>query len=271
MKSNNSYFIFLITVITFLATGCSSQQSQTSEIISEERSVVESVTIHYSDHAQFELIDSHGGHVLVDFLYPDRLTTPVTEADILLTTNQRYYTFSEEFLDTFPGEQLFAQEGHIKTDHVSVTGIASAFHRNDLSFPPEGGTNYIYLIEMGGLRIAHLGNIGQEYFTEKQLEILGEIDVVISQFKLGYSEVDTTNKIAFNLMDQLKPKLIIPTYGSGNMEVINIAAEKWEVLAATTESVTISASMLSDNTQFLIFGSNAKTMQSLFEVPEWNE
>ena len=56
-----------------------------------------------------------------------------------------------------------------------MRGIASAHTARDYEeFKPEGGSNYIFIVDMGGLRIAHFGDIGQEYLTEEQLAALGE-------------------------------------------------------------------------------------------------
>ena len=234
---------------------------------STESSVEESVTIYYHDAFQFEIIDSKGARVLIDVEYPSKLTLPATESDILLTTTVNYHSYSEEFVETFPGEQLFVQEGQIKTDRVSITGMASAFNKYESI--PEDSTNYIYLVEMGGLRIAVLGQIGQDEFTPAQLETLGEIDIVLTQFVSNFSMIDANNQTAFALMDHLGPKLIIPTAGNGSQKITEIAAERWDLFAAETESVTISAPMLSADTQFLIMGSNAETMQALFDIPGW--
>jgi hypothetical protein len=275
LKSRNT--TFLIVLLLLLLAACSPLQTQAvipteeshqpTEIKPTEIEVDESVTIHFYDAFQFELVDSQGARVLIDFEYPDKMTTPASESDILLTTNTKYHTFSEEFVDTFPGKQLFSQEGQIRTDRVSVTGIASGYNRYETV--PEDSTNFIYLIEMDEMRIAILGQIGQEEFTPDQLDALGEIDIVLTQFVNHFSMIDTNNQIGFILMDQMKPKLIIPTFGNSNQDVIELATERWDVLAATTESVTISTSMLTNETQFLIMGSNAENIQALFELPDW--
>lgn len=220
----------IILVMLFLVACAPSQTLETTsveeisqpEVKPTEVKVVEGVTIHFYDAFQFELINSQGVRVLIDIEYPDKLTTSVSEKDILLTTNIKYHTFSEEFIDAFPGEQLFVQEGQIKTDHVSVIGIASGYNRYETV--PEDSTNFIYLIEMGGMRIAVLGQIGQEEFTSDQLEVLREVDIALTQFDNSFSMIDTNNQIGFNLMDQLKPKLIIPTFGNGSQNVVKLAA-----------------------------------------------
>jgi L-ascorbate metabolism protein UlaG (beta-lactamase superfamily) len=211
-----------------------------------------------------------GSRVLIDVFNPDTLTDPATDADILLTTHGHQDHIHGEFLDTFPGQQLYIQEGGISTDHVQITGIASAhtaFDHED--FPAEAGSNYIYIIEMGGLRIAHFGDIGQEEFTVEQMDALGEIDVALTQFVNSFSQMDMSNQKGFNLMTQLNPRLIIPTHGNGKMDAIEKAAEHWDAFAATAEPVDIKPADLTDHTTFVITGANAASMQTIFELPEW--
>ncbi len=79
---------------------------------------------------------------------------------------------------------------------------------------------------MAGLRVAHFGDIGQKALTPDQLKILGKVDIAITQLANMYSDMTAQNKKGFNLMDQLKPKLIIPTHIL-DPSCATIAAEKW--------------------------------------------
>ena len=83
-----------------------------------------------------------------------------------------------------------------------------------------------------------LGKIGQEEFSQDQFAVLGEVDVVLTHFVNPRSTVNVQNQIVFNLMDQLKPNLIIPTFGSGSMDMIELAAEKWNVFATANQGVS---------------------------------
>ncbi len=63
---------------------------------------------------------------------------------------------------------------------MSIRGIASVRSASD-ELQSEGGSNHIYIVDMGGLRIAHFGDIGQEQLTQEQLEALGEVDIALTQ------------------------------------------------------------------------------------------
>jgi len=229
------------------------------------------VTIYYADFAQFELIDANGNRVLIDVANPDLLSAPATEDDILLTTHAHQDHSNSTFLKEFPGEQLYIQVGEINRPAISVTGIASthtAFEKD--YFQDENGSNYIYIIEIGGLRIAHFGDIGQDELTPEQLGALGEVDIALTQFVNSYSQMDTNNQKGFNLMDQVKPKLIIPTHGNGNMDAMGFASEIWEAYANPANHLVIRRADLNKETKFVIVGVAANSMQAIYDLPGWD-
>ena len=250
-------FAFTVVCLLFFLSACASASA-------------EEVTFHYGDNGQFELIDAEGNRILIDIYKPDLLTSPATEADILLTTHGHPDHIHSDFLSTFPGEQLYIQVGEISKPYATITGIASTHtaYGSD-EFKDQNGTNYIYLVEMGELRIAHFGDIGQEEFTTEQLDALGEIDIAITQFVNSFSQMDTTNQKGFNLMEQLKPKMIIPTHGNGNMDAIGHANEVWEVYANSSNSLVISKADLNDTTKVILVGPNADPMQTIHDLPAW--
>jgi len=226
-----------------------------------------SVTLYYEEAAQVELISPHGTRVLIDVFDPDAVGSPPTENDILLTTHGHVDHYHQDFVDSFPGQQICIQEGEIDLPDVTIRGIASA-HSAAREIKPGLG-NYIFIVDMGGLRIAHFGDIGQEYLTEEQLEALGEVDIAITQLENSNSHMNMRNKKGFNLMAQAKPKLIIPTHGRFDMEVVEYAMELWDVLATDANPVTIDRSDLSDETKLLLWGEVAPSFQTIYDLPGW--
>ena len=228
------------------------------------------VTLRFKDPAGFELVSPQGTRVLIDIAYPTALTSPATEKDILLTTHGHGDHFNSQFAKSFPGRQLKFQEGEIKQPDVAIKGIKSAHGGT----APDG-SNYIYVIDMGGLRIAHFGDIGQEKLTQDQLDQLGEVDVALTQFENSYSAMSLANKKGFNLMEQVKPKLIIPTHGNGNAEVIKYAIELWKNGYVGIGEITIGRSDLpaGGGTKFLVLGDSllASAYQKTFNLPEWGK
>jgi L-ascorbate metabolism protein UlaG (beta-lactamase superfamily) len=146
---------------------------------------------------------------------------------------------------------------------VKITGIASA-HLSSTPMEPKGGSNYIYLIEMGGLRLAHFGDIGQEALTPEQLAALGKIDIAMTQFANSYSDMSASNQKGFNLMKQVAPRLIIPTHN--DLDAAQFGATLWSGLYTEKPSVTIHASDLSEQTQVFYIGGLVKSYANILKL-----
>jgi L-ascorbate metabolism protein UlaG (beta-lactamase superfamily) len=216
--------------------------------------------------AQFEAISPDGIRVLMDIANPGLLSSPVVAKDILVTTHSHADHYRSNFVDSFPGQQLKIKAGVLQTDGVQVTGIASA-HSASGEFLPEGGSNYIYLIEMGNLRIAHFGDIGQEKLTEDQLKALGEIDVAITQLSNSFSAMNIQNLKGFNLMDQVNPKLILLTHI--DEATAKYAAQKWESFYITGPLKISKADLTGGKTKILFMESWGKISKGMKIAKKW--
>jgi len=227
------------------------------------------VTLIYSEYAQFEIISPSGQRVLLDVHDPSKLTHLVVESDVLLTTHTHWDHWNEDFQKAFPGMQLFVQTGVLEAPGAVIQGLASAHNAGD-RLKPEGGTNYIYLIEMGGFRIAHFGDIGQKILTEDQLNVLGTVDIAITQINNPYSEMDAQNRKGINLMEQLQPRFVIPTHF--NLDTVKLAVAQWNGFSNELPSVQICESDLNqESTQFLLVGEAVETMKKYVDLTQWGE
>jgi hypothetical protein len=195
------------------------------------------------------------------------LSSPATKDDVLLTTHKHPDHVNASFDTAFPGQQMITQAGELKLADVAILGIASAHNAAD-ELKPEGGTNYIYVVDMGGLRIAHFGDIGQEALTAEQLKALGKVDIAITQLANSYSAMDATNKKGFRLMEQVQPRLIIPTHNS--LDAAKYAVTQWPGLYWDQPAVTISRANLSAKTQILFMGSLVSTYAQALNLPKAN-
>jgi L-ascorbate metabolism protein UlaG (beta-lactamase superfamily) len=225
------------------------------------------VTLIYEEYAQFEIIDSNGQRVLIDVYDPEKLTSPAVAADILLTTHTHWDHLNPGFQAAFPGEQLFLEAGALSMDDVEIQGLASAHNAGD-PFKPEGGTNYIYVLDIGDLRIVHFGDIGQNLLTEEQLVALGQVDVALTQLNNSFSEMNAENQKGIKLMEQLQPRLIMPTHL--NLDTAKLAIAKWEGFYAETPMVQICKTDLSEKgMQILFAGEAAEMMIKYVELMKW--
>jgi L-ascorbate metabolism protein UlaG (beta-lactamase superfamily) len=225
------------------------------------------VTLIYEEYAQFEIIGPRGERVLVDVYDPARLSRPADSADILLTTHSHWDHINDEFLSTFQGEQLFAREGELTIGTVHILGIPSAHNAGD-ALKPEGGTNYIYRIDIGGLRIVHFGDTGQNAFTEGQLAAFGDVDIAITQINNPYSEMNAENGKGIRLMEQAGPRLVIPTHL--NLDTVKLAVSHWPPgYYAPGTTLEICADDLDEGTRFLLMGEAVEMMRKYLDLEEW--
>jgi L-ascorbate metabolism protein UlaG (beta-lactamase superfamily) len=95
--------------------------------------------------------------------------------------------------------------GEIEARGVSVVGIATA---HDDKHGEERGTNTVFVIELEGLRVAHLGDLGHK-LTTAQLEEIGPIDVVLVPVG-GTCTIDA--KTAVEVVHQVDPWVVIPMH-----------------------------------------------------------
>lgn len=82
-----------------------------------------------------------------------------------------------------------------------------AFHDNVEG--KQRGPDTILVLQTGGLRIVHMGDIGQKALTPEQVTAIGRVDVLMIPVG-GFFTVDGAE--AAVLVDQLKPRVIIPMH-----------------------------------------------------------
>lgn len=88
---------------------------------------------------------------------------------------------------------------------VSVFGIAS-FH--DDSGGKERGKNTIYVINIDGMRLVHLGDLGHK-LDDQQLEEVNGADILFIPVGSVYT---IGSKMAVEVIGQIQPKIIIPMH-----------------------------------------------------------
>jgi len=140
----------------------------------------------------------------------------------------------------------------IEKSGLRIRSIAAAHTQGD-PLVPKSATDYIFIIDMGGLRIVHFGDIGQPALTPEQAKAVGRVDVAVTQFdNAQFSDIDVKNKKGFRLMEQVKPRLIVQTHSS--LAAVNYAATLWPVLYSKRPGVTLSAAGLPKKTSLLLLG-----------------
>lgn len=95
--------------------------------------------------------------------------------------------------------------GEYEVKGVSVVGVHT-WH--DEKNGTERGANTVYVIEIDGLRVAHLGDLGHK-LSQEQLDEMGPIDVVLVPVG-GVYTVDA--KTAAEVVRQVDPWVVVPMH-----------------------------------------------------------
>lgn len=103
--------------------------------------------------------------------------------------------------------ELFIADG---PGEYEIQGI---FLQGFPSVGPKKTQNTIYVIELDGIRICHLGALSDPSISPDVLEKMGEIDVV---FVPTYNDEVISSSEAHKLATRLNPKVIVPLFYGGD-------------------------------------------------------
>jgi L-ascorbate metabolism protein UlaG (beta-lactamase superfamily) len=150
-----------------------------------------------------------------------------------------------------PEFQVIQGPGEYEMHEVFVTGIRT-YH--DDKKGELRGYNTAYVIELEGIRFAHLGDLGHT-LTETQAEELNNVDVMMVPVGGG----TTLNaELAADLVSRLGPKSVIPMQfrtesGDSDLASVDAFIKLLGVPAPeAVEKLTIKASELTDTTQVFV-------------------
>ncbi len=140
--------------------------------------------------------------VIAPFSKNTGLKLPSLTADILLIPYQ--YSGQEEIKVIKGTPFLIDGPGEYEVKGVFVRGVAGlpiSYQEKDLT------KNTIFIFEIEGIKLCHLGNLNQEDITPEQLEVVGEVDILMVPIGGGHTiNVEAAQKI----INQIEPKIIIP-------------------------------------------------------------
>jgi len=126
------------------------------------------------------------------------------EADIVTVSHDHYDHNNTSSLRGSPF--IINGPGEYEFKGVAIRGINS-FH--DEKEGRDRGLNTLFVMEVEGIRICHLGDLGQKELTDKQIELLGEIDILMIPVGGIYT---IGSEKAINIINQIEPKIVIPMH-----------------------------------------------------------
>lgn len=147
-----------------------------------------------------------GGKTLVTDPYDPKigLTLPKDLAADIVTVSHQH--FDHSYTAAVGGEpKVVNQPGQYEIGGTLITGV-STFHDNKQG--AERGANIVFVIESEGIRIVHLGDLGQ-LLSEEQIKEIGRTDILLVPVG-GHYTIDPVEAKA--VVDQLDPKIVVPMH-----------------------------------------------------------
>jgi len=129
---------------------------------------------------------------------------PKLKGDVLIITHGHYDHNNKGAVEGKPF--LIDGPGEYEVKRVFIKGIP-AFH--DSLERKKRGQVTVFTIEVEGIKICHLSDIGQKELTEKQLEEIGEVDILMIPVG-GIHTLDA--KEASEIVNQVEPQIVIPMH-----------------------------------------------------------
>ncbi len=210
------------------------------------------VRISYAGHSTF-LIESHRG-IKIATDYNDYVRPPVVpDIATMNRAHSSHFTLAPDpaIKHVLPGWNPTggAAQHDVTLEDVRVRNIPT----NIRDF--QGGTqefgNSIFIFEMGGLCIAHLGHL-HHTLSDKQLAQIGQMDVVLVPVD-GSFTLDLSGTI--EVLKSLKAPLMIPMHYFSTFTLdrfLNLAKSQFEIKMHAVPTIVMSRSSLPQQPQVLV-------------------
>jgi L-ascorbate metabolism protein UlaG (beta-lactamase superfamily) len=172
--------------------------------------------ITYIGHSCFKIKGKSATLVIDPFDSKIGLRMPKIEADVVLSTHDH---FDHNNFSAVTGSKLNIDgPGDYEVSGAFITGIAT-FH--DDKGGAERGTNTVYSIDLDGINLVHLGDLGHE-LKDDELEKLSKVDVLFIPVGGKYTiDSETASKV----ISSIEPGIVIPMHykTATNLELTDMA------------------------------------------------
>lgn len=214
--------LLLVLILSLFAAGCSGKKAEAPKAAAKPVPVlplatnttgkVQIQTVSGSETYPFNsyvITSIEGETVIVDPTSMPARSVVELNPVLIASTHGHPDHVDTPWTATYDCKKISYFQTDLKTRDFRVYSILSSHSGNT-----PGNTNVIMVFEVNGLRIAHMGDIGQDSLTKEQLKALGKIDIAFMQFENSYSTMTLANAKGFKLIEQLAPTVIIPTHYS---------------------------------------------------------
>ena len=172
------------------------------------------ITIRYFGQSFFLVTTADGVRIAIDPYGNIGYPFPTVDADAVLVTHEHGDHNNVGLVRgaprVFRGLAPGAADWNRVYERIGGTLVYAVpgFHDSEQGTTPRG-LDAFFVVDSGGVRIAHLGDIGQPILSDGQLRALGSIDVLMIPVGTGPTvSVADANR----LVDQIRPKIVIPMH-----------------------------------------------------------
>jgi len=171
--------------------------------------------IKWLGHASFLITSDSGIKIITDPYQPDERLKygEINESADIVTVSHEHG--DHNYVSAVRGNPE-AIRGTAKVKGIELKGIP-AYH--DDAVGSQRGKNTIFCFAVDGVRVCHLGDLGHP-LSDKQVAELGSVDILIIPVGGSYT-IDA--KVAGQVCDKLKPKVIIPMHFRNDKCIFPIA------------------------------------------------
>lgn len=160
--------------------------------------------ITYLGHSSFKLKGKTSTVICDPYSNLIGLKFPKLEADIVTVSHD--HADHNNTAEISGVKKVVSMPGEYEIGGVSIFGISS-FH--DDKKGEERGKNTIFVINIDGVNVCHLGDLGQKTLTESQLSAIGNVDVLLIPTGGTYT-IDSEEAAA--IVSAIEPQVIIPMH-----------------------------------------------------------
>ena len=211
--------------------------------------------IKWLGHSAFAVTASNGVAILTDPYRPGAFGgaikhAPIRERFDVATVSHKHA--DHDGVDGLAGNPTVVDTvGHCEAQGVPIDGIAT-FH--DQSRGSQRGNNIVFCLNVDGLRVCHLGDLGH-VLDDATIKALGDVDVLLAPvggtFTIAADE-------AWRLIEKLRPRVVIPMHfktpkiGFELASVDMFTAGKPDVVQADSSEVELTREALPPKLQVIV-------------------
>ncbi len=162
------------------------------------------ITLKWFGHACFLITSSRGVRILTDpFDATVGYPVPQVEADVVTSSHDHFDHNNVSAARQNP--TALKGKGKYEKNGVRIYPVAS-FH--DTEHGAKRGPNTIFVMEVDGMRLVHMGDIGHD-LSRQQLDEIGRVDVLLVPVGGTYT-IDAAG--ARRLVEATSPRVVIPMH-----------------------------------------------------------